>query len=291
MEFILQEYNCPLCNSDKPNCLFVKQGFSIVKCNKCNFVYVNPRIKNENLGALYRHNYFTSKDYGYSGYEQEKRLRVKNFKRWLDDSASFFPANNNILALDVGCAAGYCLDVMMDKGWKAEGLELDEEMYNQLSTAGYNVFNSELIEFNSDKKYSVITLFDVIEHIPDVDAVFKKLYQLLDENGVIILVTPDHNSFQQKLFRKQWFQYKPIEHIQYFTSNTISAFGKRNGFKILFEKRSGQYADTQFILNRLKYYRFTALSGFFESVFSLFRFRNRFFYIDTGSRMIILKKI
>ena len=291
MEFILQEYNCPLCNSDKPNCLFIKQGFSIVKCNKCDFVYVNPRIKNEHLGALYRHNYFKSKDYGYSGYEQEKRLRVKNFEKWLNEATPYLPAGKPLLALDVGCAAGYCLDVMKARGWEAAGLELDEEMFSNLQDSGYIVMNTELKDFNDFKKYSVITLFDVVEHIPGIDESFKKLFELLDEDGIIILVTPDHNSIQRKIFRKKWFQYKPIEHIQYFSPKTISAFALRNGLKVVFQKRSGQYADTKFILNRLKYYHFSLLSVFFKKTFSLLGLNNRFFYTDTGSRLMVFKKI
>ena len=83
MEFNIQSYSCSLCLKDEPKLLLKKQGFSIVQCSNCGFVYVNPRVRNEALGAIYRHNYFRNKDYGYVGYEQEKRLRVKNFEKYI----------------------------------------------------------------------------------------------------------------------------------------------------------------------------------------------------------------
>ena len=128
MEFTLQKYSCSLCSKEKTKLLLTKQGFSIVKCSNCGFVYVNPRVENRQLTSIYEHSYFKNKDYGYDGYEQEKRLRVKNFERWLKDAAKYIPAATQIHALDIGCAAGYCLEVMNKKGWIAKGLELDEEM-------------------------------------------------------------------------------------------------------------------------------------------------------------------
>jgi 2-polyprenyl-3-methyl-5-hydroxy-6-metoxy-1,4-benzoquinol methylase len=291
MEFTIQKYSCSLCKSNKTKPILNKAGFLIVQCTDCDFVYVNPRIKNEELENIYKHNYFKNKDYGYIGYEQEKRLRIKNFERWLNDAEPFIPNNKIFHALDVGCAAGYCLDVMEAKGWKAEGLELDDEMFRDLETAGQIVYRCPLESFESKQKYQVITLFDVIEHIPHLDVAFKKLSDLLEVGGVIIMVTPDHDSLQRRLFAKRWFQYKPIEHIQYFTRYTLDAFAKRNNLQMVFQKKCGQYADTNFLVNRLKYYKFSFFSKALEKIFYLSKLRNRFFYTDTGSMYVIFKKM
>ena len=290
MEFDLQNYECPLCRQDNTKPVLQKYGLSVVQCINCSFVYVNPRLKNEQLTSIYVHNYFKNKEYGYVGYELQEVLRKKNFARWLKDAATFIPANKHILALDVGCAAGYCLDVMRTAGWDAEGLELEEEMFAVLDRSGYKVTKTKLEDFDTTKKYSVITLFDVIEHIPALDMAFQRLHDLLEEDGVIIMVTPDHNSFQRKLFRKNWFQYKPIEHIQYFTKDTLNTFAGRNGLQMTWHIRSGQYADTDFIVNRLRYYRFSFLYRIFDKIFSVLQLKNRFFYIDTGSLLVAFKK-
>jgi SAM-dependent methyltransferase len=261
-----------------------------VECSKCGFVYVNPRIVTDELLSLYRHNYFHNKDYGYVSYEQEKRLRIKNFERWLNDTKQFLPPSANIRALDVGCAAGYCLDVMKEKGYDSEGIELDEKMSDDLNAAGYKVAQQPISTFIPADKFLLITMFDVIEHIADIDAAFNRIYQLLENEGILVIVTPDHNSFQRKLFGKKWFQYKPVEHINYFTRKTISVFAERNGFTLISHTSSRQYADTEFILNRLSYYGYSFLTNIFKTLFSILRFKNKFFYTDTGSLLAVFRK-
>lgn len=290
MEFALKNYPCALCGKEITKPLLKKQGFTIVKCCNCGFVYVSPRVENDQLTSIYRHNYFKNKDYGYVGYEQEKRLRIKNFERWLKDAERYLAIEKSVRSLDVGCAAGYCLALMRAKGWEAKGLELDEEMYLSLCEKGYDVSKVLLEDFSSVHKYSIITLFDVIEHIPDIDKAFSKLGALLTTDGIVVMVTPDHNSFQRKLFGKTWFQFKPIEHIQYFDKHSIKVFAERNGLKIIHHQSCGQYADTQFLLNRLSYYHFTFLTKVFSKIFRLFRLKDRFFYTDTGSLFVVLKR-
>ena len=291
MEFSLKNYCCSQCKENVTRTLLIKQGFSIVQCLRCGFVYVNPRVENEQLSGIYEHHYFKNMDFGYVDYEQEKRLRVKNFERWLKDAQNFIPAGKQLSALDVGCAAGYCLDVMKGRGWTAEGLELDEEMCARLRSEGQLVYKTPLADFNGQGLYDVITLFDVIEHIPDLDASFGKLRSLIKPGGIILLVTPDHNSWQRKFFGKKWFQYKPIEHIHYFTRRSLQSFGLRHGLKMVIHKSCGQYADAQFIVNRLSYYHFPLLRGMLDKIFFLFRLKNIFFYTDTGSSFVIFKSI
>lgn len=290
MAFHLHDYPCAACNKNDTKFLLRKHDLNIVKCNVCGFVYVNPRVIPEELIAIYRHNYFKNKKYGYVSYEQEKRLRIKNFERWLADTKRFLPPDKNIQALDVGCAAGYCLDVMKKMGYYPEGLELDERMCEDLNAAGHHVSKQTLISFTTDNKYMLITMFDVIEHIPDVDAAFKRLNYLLEDDGILVIVTPNYSSFQRRLFKKRWFQYKPVEHIHYFTKFSLSIFAERNGFDLVYHSSCGQYADSDFILNRLRYYGFSLFAGFFKIIFFLFRVKNNFFYTDTGSLLAVFKK-
>lgn len=291
MEFTLKNYSCSLCTKDETDLVLTKQGFSIVKCCNCGFVYVNPRVENGQLTSIYRHDYFSNKDYGYVSYEQEERLREKNFERWLKDADKYVPKVAQVLALDIGCAAGYCLKLMNANGWKAKGIELDEEIAKNLQQQGFNISKSLLGDFKTEDRFSVITLFDVIEHIPDIDKAFSKLHSLLTDDGVVIMVTPNHDSLQRKLLGKRWFQYKPIEHIQYFDRKSLNVFAERNGLKVVYQKNCGQYADTHFLINRLKYYRFSFLSKFFNKIFGILKLKDRFFYTDTGSLFVILKRL
>lgn len=291
MMFHQQDYPCTACKANNAKFILRKQELNIVKCRQCEFVYVNPRVSTNDLLSIYQHNYFNNKKLGYVNYEQEKRLRIKNFERWLTDIKPFLPPTLNIRALDVGCAAGYCLDVMKTKGYNAEGLELDEEMNEELAASGHKVFKKTLSDFYSKEKYSLITMFDVIEHIPDVDDSFDRLNNLLEKDGILVIITPDFNSLQRMIFGKRWFQFKPIEHIQYFTKKSLLKIAKRNNFEIVYHSSCGQYADAEFAINRLNYYGFSFLSKIFKKIFSIFNLKNNFFYTDTGSLLAVFKKV
>ena len=177
------------------------------------------------------------------------------------------------------------------KNWEAEGLELDEAMCIDLAATDHIVFRETLENFAGTHRYQVITLFDVIEHIPDIDVAFKQLNDLLEEGGIVVIVTPDYNSMQRKLLGKKWFQYKPIEHIQYFTKESITSFAGRNNFQLVHYSSCGQYSDANFLVNRLSYYRFAILSKVFNFFLKRLGLSNRFFYTDTGSMFAVFKKI
>lgn len=290
MKFTLKEYSCAICNSvDSTQPLFKINNFNIVKCKNCQFVYVNPRISNEDLPKLYSGDYFNNKEFGYSGYEQDAHLRIQNFKRWLKDIKPFLEKEKGSV-LDIGCASGYFLELMRDNGWSVEGIELDPSMQTVLDKKQIPTFPHPFDEYKTDKKFDLITLFDVIEHLPEVHQTFKKLTDILDEKGIIALITPDYNSFQSKFFGKNWFQLKPQEHIQYFTPATLQKAIEPHGLEIIYISKPGQYADASFLLNRLKKYRLKLLHKIFSFLFKITGITNKSWYIGTGSMFVILGK-
>ena len=151
-------------------------------------------------------------------------------------------------ALDIGCAAGYFMDVLKADGWQVEGIELDESMRRTPQERGYTVFDQPLEVFQNSHQYDLITLFDVIEHLPGLQADVAKMAGMLAPNGCIALVTPDIESVQRRLCGAKWFQFKPTEHIYYFSPSTLRQLFEPHGIDVVLLKRAGQYADVSFSL-------------------------------------------
>jgi 2-polyprenyl-3-methyl-5-hydroxy-6-metoxy-1,4-benzoquinol methylase len=214
---------------------------------------------------------------------------VKTFRAWYKEIAGCLKTTGGT-ALDIGCAAGYFLQILQEMGWQAEGIELEREMRGTVSDKGFTVYDTPLEFFEPRKKYSLITLFDVFEHLPNLHRNIEKLTSILDAQGSIALVTPDFNSFQRKVFSRRWFQYKPREHIQYFTLETLRRAVTGHGLKIVHHSSCGQYADTTFLYNRLKRYGFTPMADVFNLCVSLLRLGNKSWYADTGSMLAVLQK-
>ena len=242
-------------------------------------VFVNPRMKNEEIYDIYKQDYFikegyTFDDYGYGNYDLTAHLRDKTFMRWYDGMESNLLLKTG-MALDVGCATGRFLKLLAGKGWDVKGIELDRGMFEMLRKQGKDVDNTPLEFYHTDRKFRLITVFDVVEHLPEPGNDIKKLSEILDDKGSIVIVTPDIDSLQRKIFCKRWFQFKPKEHISYFSKDTIERIVKPFGLKIVHVSSCGQYADFGFINHRLNRYKFFTLASVFKAFISLLGLKDR----------------
>jgi 2-polyprenyl-3-methyl-5-hydroxy-6-metoxy-1,4-benzoquinol methylase len=285
-----EEVFCPLCNCDSSQKKHLVGLWFIVKCRNCCFVFVNPRLQKKELFNIYSSNYFNSREIGYHDYNKNRALRKKNFRKWINDALIYLSQKENVRALDVGCATGYCLEIFHEKKWHPFGIELDKTLAQNLRGRGFNIDDAPLLQTTLKGKFSVITLFDVVEHLTDLQENFKVLNDILENNGIIIIVTPNYNSFQRKLFGNKWFQFKPLEHINYFTFNTLKKLATAAGFEVVAKKNSGQYADIDFLLNRLFKYGLKSIAPIIRFVFRFFNLNNKNFYVDTASLYVILRK-
>lgn len=289
-------YPCPVCGATATRPRYKVAGFSIVSCTSCGMVYVNPRIKTDDLFNIYRNEYFNrgslGSESGYENYELTAALRIKTFDKWYNEIKRFLPSGNaHASALDIGCAAGYFLDLLKKDGWgHVEGIELDTRMLQGLKSRGIEASGLPLEQFVPTRRYRLITLFDVLEHLPDINNDFAKLSTMLDDDGIIALVTPDFNSFQRKLFGHRWFQFKPREHIYYFHQSTLRRLAEKHGFEILYCSRSGQFADFDFLHDRLAKYRFPLFNRLFLIICTLLALKKSYWYMDTGSLFAVLRK-
>ncbi len=291
MKAELKYFPCSVCGSEQYNLLYNVKGFDTVQCKKCEFVFVNPRVGNNDLYKMYSDNYFTNQNegYGYQNYELTSHLRSKTFQKWIEGIEPYLSKGKGLI-LDIGCASGTFLELMREKGWDVEAIELDKQMVEKLKGKNIKVFEKPFEEFTSDKKYQLITMFDVLEHIPDLKTTFEKLHELLDKDGIVVLITPDFSSTQRKVFGKKWFQYKPQEHIQYFTPATLAKAIEPYGLTLVHTSPSGQYADTGFLFDRLNRYNFKFLKTMATAFVNVFRLKNKYWYLDTGSLFAVIRK-
>jgi len=289
LTFNHQSYPCAVCGSERFEEKYLIQNFHIVQCKDCSFVYVNPRIKTEELYKLYASDYFNNTQFGYENYELNARLRVMTFEKWYAGIVPFLGKKRD-KALDIGCAAGDFIEVLQRNGWNdVEGIELDPTMIAKLKQKNIRVSTTPIEQLTITRKYDLITLFDVIEHLPGLTEAIQKLKDILEPDGTIALITPDYSSTQRKLFGKRWFQFKPYEHIQYFTPATLALALKPHGLTIVHHSASGQCADAEFLGSRLERYQFKLLAGIFNGVTGLLGLKNKAWYADTGSMFVIIK--
>jgi len=156
--------------------------------------------------------------------------------------------------LDVGCGDGSLLKFLKESGWQVFGVEPHEtsSRYAQ-EVLGLNVFPGRLDEANyPEESFDVITLFHVLEHLPDPAETLEKSRPLLRKDGFLLVEVPNFESFETKIFRSKWVGLSAPLHLYHFTPGTLQMILKNCGFFLV---------ELGFVPEHTKY-----VSGYSESL-------------------------
>jgi 2-polyprenyl-3-methyl-5-hydroxy-6-metoxy-1,4-benzoquinol methylase len=265
---------CNLCDSSEHVPFRPENERGLVQCQKCGLVYVSPRPDPNELYALYGESYFCNNDSGTVGYtdylNDEANIR-KTFTRRLRRLERFVQPGR---LLDVGCATGFFLTQAQARGWQVEGLDVSHFAIGYIQDRfGFNVQRGSLLELDYRlNSYDLITLWDVIEHVPDPKGYVQRVTALLKTGGVFVLATPDIDSFPARMTGKRWVGYKlSEEHVYYFAPRTLQRLLNEAGMDVIDSYHVGKYVTFNLFMNRLSIYSplLARIGGWVERRFRL----------------------
>ncbi len=277
-----REVPCNACGSltNRPFC--PENGRGLVACDKCGLVYVSHQPDPQVLYDLYGENYFHNNDSGTVGYTNyladEQNIR-KTFARRLKYLDRFIQPGN---LLDIGCAAGFFLDEANRRGWSVQGLDVSGFAVNYVTDRfGFDARQGSILDLDyPENHYDLITMWDVIEHVPDPMSQIEKVASLLRPGGVFALATPDVDSLPAQITGKRWVGYKlSEEHVYYVSVKTLSNMLDRAGFDVIHTYHVGKYVTISLFLNRLSMYLpFVARIG--QALERIFKLSEKSAYIN-----------
>jgi len=213
VEVSRREIPCNLCGGTQTTPFCPSNGRGLVQCQGCGLVYVSPRPDPEELYKLYGESYFHNNDSGTVGYtnylKDEGNIR-QTFRRRLKHLEQFIKPGR---ALDIGCATGFFLAEAETRGWQAEGVDVSEfAVQYARDQVGVSARQGDLLRMDLPAgAYDLVTMWDVIEHVPDPMAFIERAAALLRSGGVFVLATPDVDSLPARLTGKRWVGYKLSE--------------------------------------------------------------------------------
>ncbi len=136
--------------------------------------------------------------------------------------------------LDIGCGTGNFLNVAQQHGWKITGIEPNKNARKIANTINNNcVFDINKLENFDNNSFNVITLWHVLEHLPNLEKQIQTFKKLLKQNGILIIAVPNYNSFDAQYYKQFWAAYDVPRHLWHFSQKSIALlFGKEN-FKVI----------------------------------------------------------
>lgn len=153
---------------------------------------------------------------------------IRKFEKAFGD---YLPINKEAEILEIGCANGMALFALKRFGYtNTTGIEFNSELVDIARSFSLNIINSDAIEYvtKTNKKFDFIYLFDVLEHfdVTQISVFLMNVYKLLNENGKLMLITPNATSPAGSYFR-----YIDWTHQTSFTPTSISYLLEEAGFR------------------------------------------------------------
>lgn len=136
--------------------------------------------------------------------------------------------------LDVGCATEVFLDGMRQRGWTVSGVEINAKaaQYAQ-ERLGLEVFVGELEEAGyPDASFDVVTLWDVLEHVPDPRRTLGEIARVLCPGGLLVLSLPNPGCLEARLFGPYWAGWDVPRHLYVFSRPVLERLLAETGFQI-----------------------------------------------------------
>ncbi len=209
--------------------LFNKNDNTIRNCLTCNHWYVIPKLDfKSHIDFNYDDSYFFNGKAGYPNYLNEKDIIIDHGIKY---AGIVKKIKNPGKMLDVGCASGFLLKGFTNQGWSGKGIDPNDQMvlYGR-KELGLDVEKSTLEEYETDDKYDLITLIQVIGHFYNLDKSIAKLSRILAKDGIILIECWDRESFIARILGRHWHEYSPPSVLHWFSKKTLKNIFLQYGF-------------------------------------------------------------
>ena len=244
---------CPVCGSGKkagagPDAVTARApDRTYRRCAQCGMLYLSWIAS---PAACYNDAYFFEdykKQYGktyledFNGIKETGKKRISVIESFLFDrnGANKKRGGTPVQALDIGCAMGPFLSAAAEAGWQVYGTDISPEAVAYVqNTLTYPAVCTQFPDFDPVKEFGiahfdVVTMWYVIEHFADLDAVLQRIAQLVRRGGIFAFATPSASGVSAKYFSESFYRNSPADHYTLWEPSRAGGIVSRYGFKVV----------------------------------------------------------
>ncbi|MDB5210583.1 MAG: Methyltransferase type 11 [Sediminibacterium sp.] len=225
---------CPICNFHDRMIIFrdttessewYLKGirYDYVECNRCGFIQCSPIPSDEDLLQYYQEQYaydWFQKNMFFKKWQAAHRLA--KIKKHLKKS---------VRVLDFGCGHGFFVQQLSKANFESYGFDIGADKIMVLSNA--SITNKNRLQDYLETGFDVITLWHVLEHMRDHDAVLTDLVNRLNPGGKLVIAVPNIDSLGYKLFAQKWgWVQQPYVHINHYNMHTLKILLLKHGLSV-----------------------------------------------------------
>ncbi|MGB7620780.1 MAG: methyltransferase domain-containing protein [Terriglobia bacterium] len=249
---------CPLC-LNQGTILFAQttdrllettnKTFSLRECRACSIIFLAPTPTEVELQSYYPAGYWWSEPNRTQYFFRTVGKRLESlYRKWaLHGHIRFVnqaihhvvKEGEAVNLLDVGCSGGTFLHELARQGIAVRGLDLSQEaVAHARRVYGLNCAVGDLTHSPwRDERFSLVTSFHVLEHVPDPRSFLRAARKALTERGRLVLQVPNIRSWQFHVFGAGWYGLDPPRHLVNFSDRALVRLLLETGYEVLRQKR------------------------------------------------------
>ncbi|WP_459210235.1 class I SAM-dependent methyltransferase [Aquimarina rhabdastrellae] len=204
------------------------EQFELVYNEKLDMLVTSPKPETKELGKYYEsEDYISHTDGTRSLFEKVYQI-VKKYalQQKINLIESFLSKKGNIL--DIGAGTGDFLTVAKKNNWNVSGVEPNTSAIELAQKKG--VILDQTTSIFKDNEVDVITMWHVLEHVPDLDQQIKEIKRILKKGGYAFIAVPNFKSYDANYYKEFWAAYDVPRHLWHFSKNSIEKLFSREGF-------------------------------------------------------------
>lgn len=219
---------CPACSAtDIVDGALAPRGHRLQKCLRCGLQWrLDPPDATE-LELLYRTGFYVPSSP--RGGPLVRQLHQLNNRIRLREIRDLPPGR----LIDVGSGKGRFLAAAHEAGWQVLGVEFASASAAAAHAAyGVEVVSGDFLAVPLDGQFDVVTMWHVLEHLPDPAAALARAASILRPGGRLVVSVPNIDSVQARLGGDAWFHLDPSRHLFHFGPRSLSAMVSSLGFRV-----------------------------------------------------------
>jgi 2-polyprenyl-3-methyl-5-hydroxy-6-metoxy-1,4-benzoquinol methylase len=206
-----------------------QEDFNLYHDTDLDMLITNPQPNLEALPKYYEsQNYISHTDGNKSLFEKlyqvVKSIALKNKLNLIQKNS----ATGTIL--DIGAGVGDFLAVCKTVGWKTTGIEPSEKAKTIAIKKGVSFADN--LQDLPNHYFDVITMWHVLEHVPNLELQIQELKRLLKPNGILLVAVPNFKSFDAKYYKNFWAAYDVPIHFWHFSKTAIQKLFQKQDMKV-----------------------------------------------------------
>ncbi len=211
--------------------------FALVVCKQCGHCMTAPRLQESDFGTLYG-TYYPRKHAVAADIRREASRAVMRFarvKRWWmgADNQGQYSVRRGESMLDIGCGSGLSLMEAQALGAQACGVEADPNVRRLAGELGLRIHIGSLMDDPfPGQRFDLVTLNQVIEHVPSPEQLLLHLHGRLRAGGRVVLVFPNVRSIWCRLFGSRWINWHIPYHLHHFSRPGFVQLAERCGYRV-----------------------------------------------------------